>query len=65
MTQEYANRIIDIKLTRNEASTLLLTLINADRKTISKECAEKLDKLYDLVKFQVDHFDIVNYQEVI
>lgn len=64
MTQEYANRIIDIKLTRNEASTLLLTLINADRKTMSKECSEKLDKLYDLVKFQVDHFDIVNYQEV-
>ena len=64
MTQEYANRIIDIKLTRNEVSTLLLTLINADRKTMSKECSEKLDKLYDLVKFQVDHFDIVNYQEV-
>lgn len=65
MTQEYANRIIDIKLTRNEASALLLTLINADRKTMSKEAAEKLDKLYELIKFQVDHFDIVNYQEVI
>ena len=62
MTQEYANRIIDIKLTRNEASTLLLTLINADRKTMSKECSEKLDKLYDLVKFQVDHFDVVNFR---